>query len=148
MIANHKGEIPAVILLLPFLLGISLGIGLIASSHITVLWAIFAVSVGAFIILNKTYQRFAVYKHRWIGGILVHVILFVSGCIAAINYNELNNKDHFSKSTAQYLLIKINNEPQLKNGLVRFTASTLRYSKQWHHTGYHKRQCRHGPSIR
>lgn len=123
MIANHKGEIPFVVLLLPFLLGIASGIGFITAAYLPLLWSIFGGLGIAFILLNLSYQRLAIYKTRWLGGLLVTFILFSAGCICAINNNELNDARHFSRSPAQYLSIKINTEPQLKNGLLRFTAT-------------------------
>ncbi|GAA3976171.1 ComEC/Rec2 family competence protein [Mucilaginibacter dorajii] len=123
MIANHKGEIPFVVLLLPFLLGISVGIGFIAAAYLPLLWGVFGAFAITFIILNFTYQRLGIYKKRWLGGLLMTFTLFTAGIIIAINYNELNQPYHFSKSQAQYLTVTINNEPQLKNGLIRFTAS-------------------------
>jgi competence protein ComEC len=123
MIANHKGEIPFVVLLLPFLLGISLGIGFISAGYLTLLWGIFGALTIIFILLNLTYQRLGIYKMRWVGGLLMTCTLLTAGIIIAINYNELNQQDHFSKSQAKYLVVKINNEPQFKNGLIRFTAS-------------------------
>ncbi|WDF76493.1 ComEC/Rec2 family competence protein [Mucilaginibacter sp. KACC 22773] len=123
MIANHKGEIPFVVLLLPFLSGISLGIGFMTASYLPLLWSIFGGLSIAFIFLNLAYQRLAIYKNRWLGGVLIAFILFLAGCIAAINNNELNNGQHFSRWPAQYLSIKVTTEPQLKNGLLRFTAT-------------------------
>ncbi|QEC78396.1 ComEC/Rec2 family competence protein [Mucilaginibacter ginsenosidivorax] len=123
MIANHKGEIPFVVLLLPFLLGIASGIGFITAAYLPLLWSIFGGLGIAFILLNLSYQRLAIYKTRWLGGLLITIILFSAGCICAVNNNELNDARHFSRSPAQYLSIKINTEPQLKNGLIRFTAT-------------------------
>jgi len=124
MIANHKGEIPFVILILPFLLGIAIGLNfLIVSSYLTWLSvSLFVLSV-AFVILNFNYSRFKLYKVQWIGGLLITLILFLAGWVSVIRYNELNNARHFSKNPAQYLVVKINNEPVVKNGLVRFTAN-------------------------
>ena len=122
MIANHKGEIPFLILLLPFILGIGLAINLPAASYTNLLISSFFVLGLIFIILNFTYARLKLYKFRWIGGILITFILFLSGYIIVIKNNELNNKHHFSKAPAQYLIVKISNEPSLKNGWLRFTA--------------------------
>lgn len=123
MIANHKGEIPFVVLLLPFLLGIASGIGFITAAYLPLLWSVFGGLGIAFILLNLSYQRLAIYKTRWLGGLLITFILFSAGCISVINNNELNNARHFSRSSARYLSIKINTEPQLKNGLLRFPAT-------------------------
>jgi competence protein ComEC len=122
MLANHKGEIPVVVLLLPFLLGIGLGINWLAGANTTWLMIAFGTFSTIFIILNLTYAQFKLYKTRWIGGSLITVILFLLGWLSVIQYKELNNKDHFSKTKAQYFLVKINSEPNLKNGLLRFTA--------------------------
>jgi len=123
MIPNHKGEIPAVLLLLPFLLGIALGLNLLAGANTTWLIAVFAALSIAFVFLNLYYNQLKLYKSRWLGGALIVVILFLSGWIRVIGYSELNNSNHFSKSPAQYLIVKITNEPVLKNGLLRFTAN-------------------------
>ena len=42
MIANHKGEIPVVILLLPFLSGIIAGLNVFAGANINLLIGVFA----------------------------------------------------------------------------------------------------------
>lgn len=122
MIANHKGEIPFVVLLLPFLLGI--GLGLCFSSIAYCYWAIVPVAVLSliFITLNLSYAKLGLYKSRWIGGSLIHLILFFAGWFCVIQNNELNLPTHFSKHPSQQLIARINSEPNLKNGLVRFSA--------------------------
>ncbi len=47
---------------------------------------------------------------------------FLFGWIITINNNELNADNHFSKVDGQSLIVQVNNEPILKNGLIRFTA--------------------------
>ncbi|SCW54160.1 ComEC/Rec2 family competence protein [Mucilaginibacter sp. NFR10] len=125
MIANHKGEIPVVILLIPFLLGISAGINLRSVAYLMPLAIGFASLLILFLLLNFYYSPFKVYKRRWLGGIIIHLLLFLAGWIAVINNNELNNTSHFSKLPAQRLLVRINNEPQFKNGLIHFTANVV-----------------------
>jgi competence protein ComEC len=124
MLANHKGEIPFVVLILPFLLGIAAGLNIFSSAlYLFWLTATLLLFGLVFILLNLNYSRFGVYKARWIGGMLITVILFLIGWVSVIQYNELNDDAHFSKKPAQYLIVKINNEPVVKNGLVRFTAN-------------------------
>ncbi len=123
MIPNHKGEIPAVLLLLPFLLGIGLGLNLLAGANTTWLIIVFATIGLAFILLNLYYNQFKLYKSRWLGGVLIAFILFLSGWINVIRYSELNSSNHFSKIPSRYLIVKITNEPTFKNGLLRFTAN-------------------------
>lgn len=124
---THKGEIPVVILLIPFLLGLAVGMQLMSAAYLPVLAIAFVCLALVFVVLNLSYQRLVIYKARWIGGLLMGAILFSAGWISVISYNELNNSHHFSKTQAQYLAVSINNEPQFKNGLVRFTA-TIRQS--------------------
>ncbi|SDT30472.1 competence protein ComEC [Mucilaginibacter mallensis] len=122
MIANHRGEIPFVVLIIPFLLGISVGLNFTHATDVTPLTILFHSLSFIFIALNLTYKRFNIYKYRWLGGSLMVGILLLFGCISVINYNELNRSTHFSKTTAQYAIVKISNEPVLKNGLFRFKA--------------------------
>jgi len=122
MIANHKGEIPVVILLLPFLSGIIAGLNVFAGANINLLIGVFAFFSITFILLNLNYTRLKLYKYRWLGGSLITIILFLFGWIIVLKNSELNLKDHFSKTNGQLLYIKINSEPVLKNGLLRFTA--------------------------
>jgi competence protein ComEC len=123
MIPNHKGEIPVVILLIPFLLGIVSGLNLLQGVDINWLLAAFTFFSFVFVLLNLNYNRFKLYKARWLGIVLIFAILFLFGWINVIRYNELNKSDHFSKIKSKYLVVKISNEPTLKNGLVRFTAN-------------------------
>jgi competence protein ComEC len=127
MIAGHKGEIPFVILLLPFLAGIGLGIYFPYFSFTTFLSILLFGLIILFIGLNLAYKKLNLYKIKWLGGILVHSILFLLGCVVTIDYNELNSKDHFSKKHTDYLLVKVNNEPKLNGDLLRFTA-TVEYN--------------------
>ena len=122
MLANHKGEIPFVILLLPFLVGISIGINYSFSEYLQLLIIGFVVLGIVFIGLNIGYSRLGLHKLKWLGGVLLNLILLLAGWIIVLTHNELTSSDHFSKSKSQYLVVKINNEPVLKNGYVRFTA--------------------------
>ena len=123
MIANHKGEIPFLILLLPFILGIGLAINFPPAININYLFILFVVSGLVFIAFNLSYTQLSIYKHRWVGGSLITAILLLAGYISLVNNNELNNKQHFSKTPAQYLVAKINSEPVFKNGWLRFTVN-------------------------
>ncbi|TSD66518.1 DUF4131 domain-containing protein [Inquilinus sp. KBS0705] len=120
MIANHKGEIPVVILLLPFLAGITCGLSYTLPPF--VFWISGAIGI-TFIILNFAYSRLPVFKVRWLGGLLMYIILFLLGWIFTYQHNELNNNKHFAGKPAQYLAVVINSEPVIKNDLTRFTAS-------------------------
>ncbi len=122
MIADHKGEIPFVLLLLPFLAGIGTGVIFpTLTSAYPALW-LFLFFAGIFIALNILYTRLKLYKSRWLGGLLVFGMFYSLGCYCIIQCREINKADHFSKTSSQFLLIKINSEPVLHNKLLRFTA--------------------------
>ncbi|MDB5285357.1 MAG: hypothetical protein JWR05_306 [Mucilaginibacter sp.] len=121
MIANHKGEVPVVVLILPFFAGIVSSLSYLNANAAWITLLLIILST-AFIVLNLTYTRLGIYKARWLGGSLIYLILFLLGWIVTTSHNELNRGDHFSKKPAQYLTIAINSEPKLKGDLVRFTA--------------------------
>jgi len=123
MIAAHKGEIPFAILLLPFLAGIGSGIWFPAFSFTTFLTVILSGLIILFISLNLFYKKLNLYKYKWTGGILIYSILFTLGWTITLKYNELNNQDHFSKKPADYLLVKVGNEPKRSGDLLRFTTT-------------------------
>ena len=123
MIAKHKGEIPFLILLIPFLLGLMIGLDL--PSNLWIKWlvtAFIALSI-VFICLGVWYKKWGIYRVRWVGGVLISLTLFFFGCALIVNYNELNRNNHFSKFPARYLIVKVNSEPAAKNGYIRFRAS-------------------------
>lgn len=122
MIAAHKGEIPFVVFLIPFIAGIACGLNLCPNANILFPAIAFTVAALLFICLNFLFRPLNLYKYRWLGGLLFHIVLFFAGWICFINYNELNKKDHFSKKQADRLIVKISNEPKVNNGTTRFTA--------------------------
>ncbi|MBS1526551.1 MAG: DUF4131 domain-containing protein, partial [Bacteroidetes bacterium] len=122
MIAGHKGEVPFFVLIVPFLAGIVLGVYFNSPVFATPLWILLCPLTTAFVLLNLFYRRLSLYRMRWTGGALMHLLLFVSGWLITVNYNELNDLHHFSKSPARYLVVKISSEPVAKGGLIRFTA--------------------------
>nr|WP_067060630.1 ComEC/Rec2 family competence protein [Mucilaginibacter sp. L294] len=121
MIAKHKGEIPVVVLLLPFLAGIGGGFLYPGTNTLFALIALAILSL-LFIGLNLWHTPLKVYKIRWLGGVLIFPILFLLGLFITTSHNELNNPDHFSKNPSQQLAVVITSEPKVKDNLVRFTA--------------------------
>jgi competence protein ComEC len=138
VLANHKGEIPFLVLLLPFLLGIAVGLNFSSVSYLAWVTAPLLLFTITFIILNLTYSRLGLYKARWIGGSLMTIILFLVGWFSVVRYNDLNYDTHFSKTQGKRLIVRINNEPVMKNGLLRFTAvaeETINNNKPANTTG-------------
>jgi len=123
MIPNHKGEIPFVILLIPFLAGITAALNYARFAETSILIIALLILSTTFITLNIAYKKFNIYKVRWLGGILINLTLFLFGWIATANYNELNRPNHFSKFQSQLIVAKITSEPTLKNNITTFTAN-------------------------
>ncbi|MDB5128231.1 ComEC/Rec2 family competence protein [Mucilaginibacter sp.] len=121
MIAKHKGEIPVIVLLLPFLAGIYGALFCLNTNNTFALPALIVLSL-LFIGLNLIYTLLRVYKVRWLGRSLISMILFLLGWFVTTQHNELNKADHFSKKPAQQCVVTITSEPKVKDDLVRFTA--------------------------
>ncbi|AMR32647.1 hypothetical protein A0256_15065 [Mucilaginibacter sp. PAMC 26640] len=124
MIAEHKGEIPIVVLLLPLMGGIFAGLNYRGTTPF-LLWAVLIGLGLLFSLLGFGYKRLKVFKISWIGGVLITPLLLLAGWILTIQHNQLNSTGHFSKQPAQYLVVNICDEPTFKNGLVKFTASII-----------------------
>ncbi len=123
MMPARKSEIPFVVFLIPFLSGIWFGISF-NTAFGTLLLPIFVGALSsALILLNLLYKKLSLYKSRWLGGALIHLFLFFSGWVMACNANEMNLNDHFSKKNSDHFLVRINSEPKISNGMLRFTAT-------------------------
>lgn len=121
MIAKHKGEIPVVVLLLPFLAGITGAFFFLDTSNNYILAGLIALTL-LFISLNLAYKPLRIYKARWLGGLLLYPILFLLGWFVTTDHYELGKASHFSKAKAQKLVAIITSEPKVKDSVVRFTA--------------------------
>ena len=121
--ATHKGEILFVILLLPFLAGIGMAFCFASPVLLPYLASLSTGSSLLFVLLNIFYTRFKIYRSRWMGGLLINIILLLIGWVTVISYSELNKPNHFSKTPAQYLVVKINDEPKLNGDILRVTAT-------------------------
>ncbi|RYE24556.1 MAG: ComEC family competence protein, partial [Sphingobacteriaceae bacterium] len=116
-------ENPFLILLIPFLTGIFCGVLFsFESFQIALSISIYIIAV-TFFISNYTYARWKIYRKPWLGSVLIHLFLLLSGILFAENNKEINRKDHFSKQKAEALLILINQEPKQTGNLLRFTTS-------------------------
>jgi competence protein ComEC len=122
MLASHKGEIPFVVLIVPFLLGIWLALAVNPAGYQTAIAVSFFTLLVVFVGLNLFYQQVGLYRHTWVGAVLMHVLLLVGGLLCAVNYDSRNHATYFEKLPTDVLLVKVSNEPQLKNQFLRFTA--------------------------
>ena len=123
MIAAHKGEVPFAIYILPFSAGIAFGLYFPQVYFISLIIP-FCILLSCFILLNVFYSRLKVYNLRWIGGVLIHLQLFLVGWIAVFHQDTRNKPDYFALKKANYLLVKINNEPKQSGNFIHFTGET------------------------
>ncbi|OKS86768.1 ComEC/Rec2 family competence protein [Mucilaginibacter polytrichastri] len=124
MIAEHKGEVPLVVYTLPFLAGIFFALFFnIQGSFIPLL--ISSCLCAAFILLNLLYNRFKLYRHQWLGGLLIHCILFSAGIIATQQHDDRNYVNYFANKNAGRLLVLINTEPTLKGKYWHCSANVI-----------------------
>ena len=122
MLRAHKGEIPFFFWLMPFCAGIAVGLWLSEAQLYDYLIGTLIFTGVVFTGLNLCYNRFQVNKYAWLGGLLMHIILFCGGWLCAALNNEQHNTDHFSKLKATYLIVKVINEPVQKGIYTRFSA--------------------------
>lgn len=123
MIANHRGEVPFLVLLLPFLAGT--GLGIYFAIRMVLLWGVWLAAVLLFTALNLGYSKLNLYKNQWIGGSLILLILLLSGWLRSVQSNELRSANHFSHIRARKLVVRISDEPEQKNGFLRFTGTVI-----------------------
>jgi competence protein ComEC len=119
---NHKGAIPFVLLLIPYLTGIAAGMFFFTRPSVSLLYIALAIPAVLFVVFNLWYNK-VFYKISWLGGILILIILGITGLINISQHKQLNNSDHFSRVAAKNLLVKITDEPVWKNETLRFTAT-------------------------
>lgn len=122
MLRAHKGEIPFLFWLLPFITGIVLSLYLGGAVPFTYIIILLIISGAGFAGLNLCYNQFKLHRHPWLGGLLMHVVLLCSGWLCVQLNNELRNTNHFSKLKANYLIVKVTTEPTQKGIYTRFTA--------------------------
>lgn len=118
-------------ILLPF----CTGIWVLHGMHFTKLNLLLQLSVLSLFILlfifNYLYALLKVYHHKLLIGCLFHLFFFSLGGLFDLRYNDIENSDHFSLGSAEYLKICVADEPQQKGNVIRFSAKvTAAYSGQ------------------
>jgi competence protein ComEC len=112
--------------LIPFSAGILFSastIGLFAST--TVIYAITFLLLLLLIFLNLNYSKYRLYRRKLSLSIGIYLTLFIVGYSVTIVNNQLLFSNHFSKNTFNYLKIVVNQEPQVKNGILLFKSKAV-----------------------
>lgn len=112
-------------ILLPFAVGI-----LVFYSHSSFYGGSLTVwNAGACLILfiwlvlaNLFYKKLRLYKIKGYNGLVWYSFMFFFGGLCVVQYNESEAKDYFAHKPHQFLKIIVNDEPRLKNNILRFKA--------------------------
>ncbi|TCC98176.1 ComEC/Rec2 family competence protein [Pedobacter psychroterrae] len=73
-------------------------------------------------IANLLYKRLRLYRFKGFNGLAWSVFIFFFGALWVILHNESLAEDHYANKPHQFLKIKVNDEPRLKNNILRFKA--------------------------
>jgi len=122
MTAFNKQEIPLLMLLLPFLAGVVASFVFPCDGFMFGLSILFYVLLAAFVVLNIGYRKLSIYKIKWLGGVLVNLLLLLAGICYIGLRNELSYASHFSKAKSDHIIVRISNEPKFSSNILRFTA--------------------------
>ena len=124
MIAKHKGEVPFIVYLLPFITGILYSITFHAGSSLLPL-VLFGLLLALFVGFNLFYKKLEVYKFSWIGGLFLHLLLFFAGILIVQQHDDRIYANYFVNKKAGHLIGVIDNEPILKGKYWHFSASII-----------------------
>jgi competence protein ComEC len=120
----YKGEIPFVRLLIPFIAGIFPGYALIGSALYDYALGMALLSFIALVLLVSAYKTLSIYRFTWLGGLLIHLLLFLTAYCLIVRTSGTRNEAHFSRQRSELLITSLTSEPRLANGILRFEAST------------------------
>ncbi len=121
----HKGEVPFVRLLIPLIMGISLGFYF---PHplllkLRIIAALFVLAI--FFLLLITYRQYSLYRYTWIFGLLIPLfILYQAYGLTVYRSGQFDDK-HFSSQSPDGLIIQIRNEPKFSKGILRFESAVM-----------------------
>lgn len=123
---NIWNNLPFVRLLIAFLLGIIIAINVPHWAHLH--WIIFLVPITLQIFLNKWFKFN--YQYKFIKGIPI-ILFFLFFGIKLVEFNtEINYKNHFSKNTHEYFLVKISSPPKNKDKTLKIIGEVIALKTQ------------------
>jgi competence protein ComEC len=125
-----KTEYIFVRILFPFILGICIFYYFPALVYIKWLTINLSVILLILLLLNITYKKFNVYRHKGSVGALIYMLFFNLGSLFCLLNNESLNQNYFAKTRCNYLKVWVNNEPQQNGNILRSKVNVV--------TGYQK----------
>lgn len=121
-----KDQILFLRILLPFLLGI---ITFYDASDPALKYIIGSLCLTTFLLLvlvNLYYKKLKAYKFKsWISG-LTYTSLFLFGAFLCILNKQCLSDSYFNSKQQSYLKVLVNDEPQLKSGILRFRGNVTK----------------------
>jgi competence protein ComEC len=122
---TSQSEIVFVRLLVPFTLGIvAIYNGELQTSY-TILSCFCMLCFGALLFSNIGYSKFKIYNYKPAITIGVYLLAFCVGGLLTLAHKEILQGDYFTKIPSDFLKIRIDDEPQVKNDIVRFKAAVV-----------------------
>jgi len=126
-----KGEIPFVRILIPLIIGISTSYLFLPSFgllSVSICFTLVMLLLLAYLIVF--YKIHYNYHYRWLIGVLVNTIIFLSGYDLTAYKSQRVNESHFSKAEYEMLVITVCSEPKLSGDILRFESEVQQgYSK-------------------
>lgn len=120
-----KTEYIFVRILFPFILGICIFYFFPALAYVKWLTITLSVILLILLLLNTTYKKFNVYRHKGLVGTLIYMLFFNLGSLFCLLNNESLNQNYFAKTRCDYLKVWVNNEPQQNGNILRFKANVI-----------------------
>ncbi|WEK21794.1 MAG: ComEC/Rec2 family competence protein [Candidatus Pedobacter colombiensis] len=80
-------------------------------------------------IINISYNKINIHRHKGINGVILHGFLFISGSLSSISYNDHINTDYYAFKKSKYLKIRIIDEPQNRQNIILFNAFTTKSTR-------------------
>lgn len=118
-----KDQIFFVRILLPFILGIIMFYNTNNPAFTNIIGLLCLIIFLLLALINFYYKRLKAYKFKnWIGS-LTYTFLFLFGAFAGILNKQNLNDNYFNDIQHDYLSILVDDEPQLKSGILRFRAN-------------------------
>lgn len=119
-------EFPFIRLVIPFILGITAAISSGFGFQINlIVFLIFIIIIGAYVfhLYKKTGYRF-----RWVFGAMISLFIFLCGFNLTVQKTEKFNDNHIGKFAGKnvYAVIKIADQPQIKENSCKATVEVLR----------------------
>ncbi|RYG17642.1 MAG: ComEC family competence protein, partial [Chitinophagaceae bacterium] len=118
-----SAEIIFVRLLSPLLLGISFFYSFTERFHLHLCALMTFLVIAALLGINFFYKSLAAYKFKPIIGILITSLFFFFGGWISLGNKDTLRPNYFGNFTYRYLKVRIHDEPQGGQGIVRFTAN-------------------------